>query len=80
MKDARKIMVSRNLKEYELLLTEHGYFRIHNSHIINLKEVRKMIKTDGGYAVMNDGSMIAISPKKKDEFISLMAERNLNLR
>jgi two-component system LytT family response regulator len=80
MKDARKIMVSRNLKEYELLLTEHGYFRVHNSHIINLKEVRKMIKTDGGYAVMNDDSMIAISPKKKDEFISLMAERNLNLR
>lgn len=75
MKDGRKIMVSKNLKEYELLLTEHGFFRIHNSHVINLKEVRKMVKTDGGYAVMNDDSMIAISPKKKEEFISLMAQR-----
>ncbi|MBC7901902.1 MAG: response regulator transcription factor [Gemmatimonadaceae bacterium] len=80
MKDGRKIMVSRNLKEYETLLTEHGFFRLHNSHMINLKEVRKMIKTDGGYAIMNDGSNISISPKRKDEFILLMSERNLNLR
>ena len=80
MKDGRKIMVSKNLKEYEMLLAGHGYLRVHNSHIINLKEVRKMVKTDGGYAIMNDESMIAISPKKKDEFMAMMAERNLNLR
>lgn len=75
MKDGSKIMVSKNLKEYEMLLTDHGFFRVHNSHMINLKQVRKMIKTDGGYAVMNDESMIAISPKKKDEFVQLMAQR-----
>ncbi len=75
MKDGRKIMVSKNLKEYEMLLTDHGFFRVHNSHIINLKEVRKMIKTDGGYAVMNDDSMITISPKKKEEFMELMGKR-----
>jgi two-component system LytT family response regulator len=34
-----------------------------------------MIKTDGGYAVMNDDSMITISPKKKDEFMQQMAQR-----
>jgi two-component system LytT family response regulator len=43
--------------------------------MVNMKEVRKMIKADGGYAVMNDDAMIAISPKKKDEFLSLMAQR-----
>ncbi len=75
MKESRKIMVSKNLKEYEILLTDHGFFRVHNSHIISLKEVRKMVKTDGGYAVMNDDSMIAISPKKKDEFMELMGQR-----
>ena len=75
MKDGRKIMVSKNLKEYEMLLTDHGFFRVHNSHMISLKEVRKMIKTDGGYAVMNDESMIAISPKKKEEFMQLMGQR-----
>jgi len=75
MKDGSKIMVSKNLKEYEMLLTDHGFFRVHNSHMINLKQVRKMVKTDGGYAVMNDDSMIAISPKKKEEFVQLMSQR-----
>ncbi|SDC40605.1 LytR/AlgR family response regulator transcription factor [Niabella drilacis] len=75
LKDQHKIMVSKNLKEYELLLSDHGFFRVHNSHIIHLREVRKMIKTDGGYAVMSDASMIAISPKKKDNFLQLMAQR-----
>lgn len=75
MKEKRKIMVSKNLKEYELLLFDHGFFRVHNSHIISLKEVRKMIRTDGGYAVMNDDSQIAISPRKKDEFMELMGKR-----
>ncbi|MBC7850329.1 MAG: response regulator transcription factor [Chitinophagaceae bacterium] len=75
LKESKKIMVSKNLKEYEMLLTDHGFFRVHNSHIINLKEVRKMVKTDGGYAIMNDDSMIAISPKKKEEFMQLMSQR-----
>lgn len=75
IKNSKKIMVSRNLKEYETLLNEHGFFRIHNSHIINLKEVKKMIKTDGGYAVMTDDSMVSISPKKKEDFMAQMAQR-----
>lgn len=75
IKGRDKIMVSKNLKEYELLLTDHGFLRVHNSHMINLKEVRKMIKTDGGYAVMSDASMIAISPKKKEEFLLQMSQR-----
>lgn len=75
MKNGHHLMVCKNLKEYELLLTEHGFFRLHNSYMVNLKEVKKMIKTDGGYAVMNDDAMIAISPRKKDEFLALMGQR-----
>jgi two-component system LytT family response regulator len=75
MKNASSVMVCKNLKEYELLLTDHGFFRLHNSHMVNLKEVKKMIKADGGYAVMNDEAMIAISPKKKDEFFTLISRR-----
>jgi two-component system LytT family response regulator len=77
LKEGKKIVVSKNLKEYELLLGDHHFFRVHNSHIINLKEVRKMVRTDGGYAIMNDDSTIAISPKKKDEFMLLMAKRTV---
>jgi two-component system, LytTR family, response regulator len=75
MKNGASLMVCKNLKEYELLLTDHGFFRLHNSYMVNMKEVKKMIKADGGYAVMNDEAMIAISPKKKEEFLTLMSQR-----
>ncbi|GAB3027969.1 LytTR family DNA-binding domain-containing protein [Niabella terrae] len=75
IRDRKKIMVSRNLKEYELLLNDHPFFRVHNSHIIHLNEIRKMVKTDGGYVVMSDDSMVAISPKKKEAFVKLMSKR-----
>ncbi|RYY69882.1 MAG: LytTR family transcriptional regulator, partial [Chitinophagaceae bacterium] len=75
LKDRKKIIVSRNLKEYETLLTEHGFFRVHNSHIINTREVKRMIKTDGGYAVMSDDANISISPKKKEEFFEIIGQR-----
>jgi two-component system LytT family response regulator len=75
LKDGRQIMVSRHLKEYELSLQEHGFFRIHNSYMINLKDVKRWIKADGGYAVMSDDAMVAISPKKKDDFIAQMTKR-----
>ena len=75
LKEKKKIIVSRNLKEYENLLTDHGFFRVHNSHIINMKEVKRMIKTDGGYAIMSDESNISISPKKKEEFFEMIGQR-----
>ena len=75
LKEKKKIIVSRNLKEYETLLTDHGFFRVHNSHIINIMEVRRMIKTDGGYAIMSDESNISISPKKKEEFFEMIGQR-----
>ncbi|RPD37935.1 LytR/AlgR family response regulator transcription factor [Chitinophaga barathri] len=77
LKDGRQIMVSKNLKEYEMSLQEHGFFRIHNSNMINLKDVKRWVRTDGGYAVMSDGAMVAISPKKKDEFMALMTKRTV---
>jgi two-component system LytT family response regulator len=75
--DDRKIMVSKNLKEYEMLLTGHSFMRVHNSHIVNLNKIKRMLKTDGGYAVMSDDFPVIISPKKKDEFVKVMTNRNL---
>lgn len=75
--DGRNIMVSKNLKEYELLLAGHSFMRVHNSHIINLNKIKRLLKTDGGYAVMSDDFLVIISPKKKDEFVRIMNNRNL---
>lgn len=79
LKNDRKIMVSKNLKEYEILLSDYHFLRIHNSHIINIAEVKRMIKTDGGYAIMSNGAQLIISPKKKDDFLRMIGENNLSI-
>jgi len=75
LKGSRKMMVSKNLKEYETMLGEHNFMRVHNSHIINLAEVKRFVKSDGGYAVMSDDAQVVISPKKKDDFVRIMMSR-----
>jgi two-component system, LytTR family, response regulator len=72
MKDKRKIMVSKHLKEYETLLGDENFMRVHNSFLINLNEVKQFVKSEGGYILMNDNQQVSISPKKRDEFFARM--------
>ncbi|MEQ9465954.1 MAG: LytTR family DNA-binding domain-containing protein [Ekhidna sp.] len=71
-RDGRCLVVSKHLKEYEDLLAPNQFMRVHNSYLINLKEVKKFVKSEGGYILMNDDSMVSISPKKRDEFMERM--------
>jgi two-component system, LytTR family, response regulator len=65
-----KIVSSRNIKEYEPLLPTEIFFRIHNSHIINLNHVKKYHRGRGGYIEMDDGAMIEVATRRKDEFLA----------
>jgi two-component system LytT family response regulator len=65
-----KLMVSRLLKEFEDLLSEFNFFRVHNSSLINLAHVRKYIKGDGGYVIMSDGETVEVSRRKKSELLT----------
>lgn len=65
----RKLLVSASLKHYEDLLPESDFIRVHHHHLININHVVRYLKTDGGYAVMTDGSQIEISRRKKDAFL-----------
>ncbi len=67
--DKKKFIVSRTMKECELLLHEFGFFRVHNSHLINLKYVVEYIKGEGGLVRMADGSTVDVSRRRKEEFL-----------
>jgi two-component system LytT family response regulator len=69
---SERLLVSRNLKEFEEMLPEPDFFRIHQSHIINTGHVKKYIKDDGGYVVMADETKIPISRRRKEEFMSVL--------
>lgn len=68
----KKITIPRTLKEYEELLDSFGFFRIHNTYIINLSMVDKYIRGDGGQVVMKDGSTLEVSQSRKKELMQLL--------
>ncbi len=70
LNNKKEIVSSKTLKEYELLLKEYGFARVHNSDMINLAHMKKYIKGDGGTVIMNDGSEVEVSRRRKDEFLS----------
>lgn len=67
--DLSTITVARTLKEYEQLFVGMPFLRVHQSHIINLNNVVRYIRGKGGFAVMCDGSVVCVSPRKKAEFM-----------
>jgi two-component system LytT family response regulator len=70
----RKILVSKHLKEFQELLSDRYFFRPHNSHLINLKFVKKYIRKEGGYIEMSDEAQIPVSRNRKDIFLAQMAK------
>lgn len=72
LKSGKKLLVSKHLKEYETMLLDNQFMRVHNSYLINLKEVKKYVKSDGGYIVINNDDIVSISRNKKDEFLVAM--------
>jgi two-component system LytT family response regulator len=73
MLNGSKILVSRILKEYDELLSDMNFFRVHNSCLINLAHVVKYVKGDGGYVVMADGESVEVSRRKKNELLSRLS-------
>lgn len=68
--DNKKYVVSRTLKEYEDLLSEYDFFRIHNSFLINLNAVKKYVRGEGGYVIMVNDKSLDVSKRKKESFLS----------
>jgi two-component system LytT family response regulator len=67
--------VSRHLKHYEQLLADYDFFRPHQSCLINLKHIKKILRTDGGTIEMNNGKQLPIARNKKNELINLLSIR-----
>jgi two-component system LytT family response regulator len=70
--EGKSILVTKLLKEFEDLLLPYQFFRVHNSHLINLKYIKKYIRGEGGQVIMQNGDVIDVSRRKKDEFLKLI--------
>lgn len=71
--DTKKLLVSKTLKEIEGLLKDCNFFRVHHSHLINLNRIKNYNKGRGGSVVMEDGSVVDVSTRKKEDFLKRIA-------
>ncbi len=68
--DEEKLLISRTLKEVESLLGEKGFIRVHHSHLVNPIFIKKFIRSDGGFLIMENGQQVPVSKSKKDQLFS----------
>ncbi len=70
--DGSRLLVSKTLKENEELLSNHNFIRPHKSHLINAGYIKSFVKQDGGYIIMDDGSRIPVSRRKKEKIMEIL--------
>lgn len=73
--DGRHHVVSKTLKEYDELLSDQGFFRIHKSFLVNTTHIKQVNKADGMSVLMSSGQELPVSQRRREEFMSLMRRR-----
>ena len=66
LSDGEKLTASRPIFEYEELLRDYGFFRCHQSHLVNRRFVKSWVKEDGGYLLLDNGHQVPVSRNKKE--------------
>jgi two-component system LytT family response regulator len=71
LSDGKSHLITKNLGEYEELMEEYHFFRVHHSHLVNLNHIKTYIRGNGGYVVMSDATQVEVSRRKKNEFLKI---------
>ncbi|MCB0705149.1 MAG: LytTR family transcriptional regulator DNA-binding domain-containing protein [Saprospiraceae bacterium] len=69
----QKVFVTKTLKQFETLLENHAFLRVHQSHLINIDQIREFVRKDGGYLVMKNGDKIPVSVRKRAEVMKIFS-------
>lgn len=70
--DQPKLLISKPLKQYEELLEPYGFFRPHQSHLVNMACISRVDKTDGGTLVLNDNTLIPVAVRKREQLFKIL--------
>jgi len=74
LSNGKHLIVSKPLKEYAELLEPAGFFRTHQSHLINMEHILRYDRSDGGSLVMDDESTIPVSSRKKEAMFRIFEQ------
>jgi len=70
--DGTKTMISKSLKEFEKQLIPYNFYRTHQSHLVSISKVKSYLKSEGGFLLMEDGSEVPVSVRKKAEVVAFL--------
>jgi two-component system, LytTR family, response regulator len=76
LKDQRPIISSKDLKNYQELLEDYNFFRVHDSHLISYFHIQKVLNEDGGVVLTSSNERIPISRRRKTEFQDWLKQSN----
>ncbi|MEZ4924667.1 MAG: LytTR family DNA-binding domain-containing protein [Saprospiraceae bacterium] len=68
-KDKRQVLVCKTLREVEQMLPAKGFSRIHRSHTINLRHIKKYVRGKGGHVMLQNGVTLTVSAGQKENFM-----------
>jgi two-component system, LytTR family, response regulator len=71
MADKSNMLLSKTLGDVDELLSEYNFFRIHHSSLINLKQVKKYIRGEGGEVIMSNGHNLMVARTRKTDFLNV---------
>jgi len=71
----KKIIASKTLKEFETILPESDFFRIHRSALININYVKEYSNHEGGEVILSDGTHVQVSKARTQEFADFIKTR-----
>lgn len=66
-----KILISKILREFDDMLSESGFYRVHKSYLINLSHIIRFEKQEGGYIILTSGEKVPVSFRKREELLEL---------
>jgi two-component system, LytTR family, response regulator len=70
--NGKKLLVTKTLKDFDDLLSDHGFYRVHQSFLVNTRYIKEFIKEYGGFLLMSDGSSIPVSTRKRADVIKML--------
>jgi len=71
-----KIMISRTLREFDDMLSDSGFYRVHKSYLINLSHITRFEKQEGGYIILASGAKVPVSSRKREELLQMFEKLN----
>jgi two-component system LytT family response regulator len=77
LQNGKRVTVSQNLKHFEEILNDYGFFRCHQSHLVNVAYINRFHKSDGGMLILKDGTSVPVSFRKKEAVLKLFEQHGI---